>query len=110
MYCRVGLGRGTVVYESVSADFAFGKAARLRDGRDITIVTMGTELRPKLDAAAVLPGEGIAARVVDMHTLNSIDAAEFRDDAAETGAVLTVEGHIVHICRSSTDAALLVRT
>src|SRR3546814_12393205 len=88
MYCRVGLGRDPVVYESVPADFAFGKAARLRDGRDITIVTMGTELRPTLDAAAVLAGEGIAARVVDMHTLKPIDAAEIRAAAAETGAVL----------------------
>src|SRR3546814_2089441 len=41
MYIRLGRGRDPVVYESVPADFAFGKAARLRDGRDITIVTMG---------------------------------------------------------------------
>src|SRR3546814_20193924 len=56
---------------------------------------MGTELRPTLDAAAVLAGEGIAARVVDMHTLKPIDAAEIRAAAAETGAVLTVEEHNV---------------
>src|SRR3546814_6661168 len=91
MYCRVGLGRGTVVYESGPADFAFGKATRLRDGRDITIVTMGTELRPTLDAAAVLAGEGIAARVVDMHTLKPIDAAEIRAAAAERSEEHTSE-------------------
>src|SRR3546814_14891064 len=87
MYIRLGRGRDPVVYESVPADFAFGKAARLRDGRDITIVTMATELRPTLDAAAVLAGEGISARVVDMHTLKPHDAPQTPSATAPTGAL-----------------------
>src|SRR3546814_7565589 len=108
MYIRLGRGRDPVVYESLPADFAFGKAARLRDGRDITIVTMGTELRPTLDAAAVLAGEGIAARVVDMHTLKPIDAAEIRAAAAEPGAVLAVAEHNVLGGLGSAVAEILV--
>lgn len=108
MYIRLGRGRDPVVYETVPADFAFGKATRLRDGRDITIITMGTEVRAALDAAAALADKGIGARVVDMHTLKPIDADEIRAAAAETGAILTVEEHNVTGGLGSAVAEVLV--
>ena len=45
MYIRLGRGRDAEVYPEVPADFAFGKAARLREGSDLTIITTGTEVR-----------------------------------------------------------------
>lgn len=93
MYIRLGRGRDPVVYETVPADFAFGRATRLRDGKDATIITMGTEVRAALDAAAALADDGIDIRVVDMHTLKPIDVAEIQAAATETGAILTVEEH-----------------
>lgn len=108
MYIRLGRGRDPVVYERVPADFAFGRASRLRDGRDLTIVTMGTEVRASLDAAEALAERGIAARVVDMHTLKPLDADEIRSAAAETGAILTVEEHNVTGGLGSAVAELLV--
>jgi transketolase len=95
MYIRLGRGRDPVIYPEVPADFAIGKAKRLREGSDLTIVTTGTELRASLDAAALLAADGIEARVVDMHTVKPIDVAEIRAAAAETGAILSVEEHNV---------------
>jgi transketolase len=92
MYIRLGRGRDPEVYAAVP-DLTFGKAIRLREGSDLTIITTGSELRPALDAAEVLAGEGIAARVVDMHTVKPLDAGEVRAAATETGAILTVEEH-----------------
>ena len=90
------------------ASRAFGKAIRLREGNDLTIVTTGTEVRASLDAAALLAEQGIEARVVDMHTVKPIDAAEIRSAAAETGAILSVEEHNVIGGLGSAIAEILV--
>jgi transketolase len=108
MYIRLGRGRDPEVYPEVPANFAFGKAARLREGGDLTIITTGTELRASLDAAATLAGEGIEARVVDMHTVKPLDAAEIRAAATETGAILSVEEHNVVDGLGSAVAEVLV--
>jgi transketolase len=94
MYIRLGRGRDPDVYGSVP-DITFGKAIRLAEGRDITIIATGSELRPALDAAKTLAEEGISARVVDMHTIKPLDRDEVEAAVRETGAVLTVEEHNV---------------
>lgn len=92
MYIRLGRGRDPVVHAEVPA-LAFGRAIRLRDGGDLTLIATGSVLRPALDAAEALAAEGIAARVVDMHTVKPLDRAEIEAAAAETGAIVTVEEH-----------------
>ncbi|MFO1090806.1 MAG: transketolase C-terminal domain-containing protein [Hyphomicrobiales bacterium] len=93
MYIRLGRGRDPDVYPDVPADFRIGKAVRMREGRDLTIITCGTEVRPSLQAADALEAEGVSVRVVDMHTLKPLDRDEVLAAARETGAVLTVEEH-----------------
>jgi transketolase len=95
LYIRLGRGRDPEVYPEVPADFAFGRAARLTQGRDLTLITTGSQVRPCLDAAAELAAGGIGVRVVDMHTISPIDAAEAIAAASETAAVMTVEEHNV---------------
>jgi transketolase len=90
MYLRLGRGRDPQVYAEVP-DLVIGKAIRLREGGDLTIIATGSEVRPALDAAALLAERGIEARVVDMHTIAPLDTAEIAAAATDTGAVLTVE-------------------
>jgi len=93
IYIRLGRGRDPEVYPEVPADFAFGRAIRLAEGSDLTLITHGAEVRPCLDAAEALGRDGIGVRVVDMHTISDIDATEVFAAAKETGAILTVEEH-----------------
>jgi transketolase len=95
MYIRLGRGRDPEVYEDVPADFQIGKAVRLREGSDLTIITTGSEVRACLDAADSLAAQKIQARVVDMHTVDPLDREEVLAAAEETAAVLTVEEHNV---------------
>jgi transketolase len=95
MYIRLGRGRDPEVYGEVPADFQIGKAARLREGADLTIIATGSEVRASLDAADGLAADGIHARVVDMHTIDPLDREEILAAAGETGAILTVEEHNV---------------
>ncbi len=90
MYIRLGRGRDPEVYSSVP-DIRFGKAIRLREGAGIAILATGSEVYPSLKAADSLAARGIAARVVDMHTIKPLDTEEVLAAAGECGALVTVE-------------------
>ena len=51
---------------------------------------------PALDAAETLAGEGIKARVLDMHTVKPIDRDAPESAAKETGAIVVAEEHLAH--------------
>lgn len=90
MYIRLGRGRDPVVYDTVPA-LTFGKAIRLREGTDLTLIATGAMVRATLDAAETLAAEGVRARVLDMHTVKPLDLDAVTAAAAETGAIVTVE-------------------
>lgn len=92
MYIRLGRGRDPVVYEDVP-QIEFGRALRLREGTDLTIITCGSQVRASLDAADQLAKKGISVRVIDMFTIDQMDQDEIRAAVNETGAILTVEEH-----------------
>ena len=75
--------------------FAFGRAARLRDGNDVTIIANGVMVSRALAAADALAMDGIAARVLNMATVSDLDREEILAAADETGAIVTAEEHIV---------------
>ena len=62
----------------------------------MTIVANGLLVAPALDAAETLAGEGIQARVLDMHTVKPIDSAALAAAARETGALVVAEEHLAH--------------
>jgi transketolase len=75
--------------------FRIGKACRLTEGNDVTLVANGTMLSRALEAAAALAYHGIGARVVSMPTVKPLDVDEVAAAAEETGAIVTVEEHSV---------------
>jgi transketolase len=96
VYIRSGRPKAPLVYETTPSDFAFGRAIRLRDGNDITIIANGLMVAAALVAADALARDGISARVVDMPTVKPLDEAEIRAAAAETGAIVVAEEHLIH--------------
>jgi transketolase len=85
--------------EDVNRDgyrFEFGKAVTLRDGSDLAILATGAPVGESVGAAEQLSGEGISARVINVHTIKPLDEGTVRAAAAECQAVLTVEDHSVH--------------
>ncbi len=83
------------VYEEGNAPFVVGKANLVRQGEDVTLIGCGLMVSMALDAAAALAGEGISARVLDMHTLRPLDEAAIVVAARETGAIVTAEEHLL---------------
>ena len=84
------------VYAAGSHEFKIGKANVIRQGTDLTIVANGLLVGPALDAADVLAGEGVQARVLDMHTVKPIDRDALLAAAKETGALVVAEEHLAH--------------
>jgi transketolase len=75
--------------------FRIGRAVRLAEGGDVTLVANGTMVSRALGAAAELREEGVAARVLSMPTVKPLDVDELVMAAEETGAVVTVEEHSI---------------
>jgi len=96
VYLRVGRPEVPRIYTSGAPPFEIGKANRLRDGSDLTIVANGLMVALALDAAETMAGEGLSARVLDMHTVKPIDRAALEAAARETGALVVAEEHLAH--------------
>jgi transketolase len=79
-----------------SSDYRFeiGRAVRLRDGAEVTIVANGTMVCRALEAASLLAAEGISAAVLNVATARPLDAGAIAT-AAAAGPIVTVEEHTV---------------
>lgn len=96
VYIRSGRPKAPLVYDASLADFQFGRATRLRDGSDVTLIANGLMVAAALVACDVLADEGISARVVDMATIKPLDDEEVRSAGLETGAIVVAEEHLLH--------------
>ena len=67
-----------------------GRANRLREGSDFTLVTWSRGVVPALEAAAALAATGIAADVIDLRTIWPWDREVVFASAARTGRLLVV--------------------
>lgn len=72
-----------------------GKAHQVLAGDDATIFANGLMLARSLEAAEQLAAQGIAARVIEMHTVKPLDTDAVVRAAEETGAIVTAEEHSV---------------
>jgi len=75
--------------------FRLGRAAMLREGRDVTLVGSGLMVFRCLQAAEVLAREGISADVLNMSSLKPLDERLLVERARRTGAVVTAENHSI---------------
>ncbi len=71
-----------------------GKAEIKRDGRDVSLITIGAALQPALAAAGALEERGISAEVVDVRSLVPLDRETIIASVKKTSRALVVDlGH-----------------
>lgn len=75
--------------------FVLGRARRLREGTDVTLISAGGILKVVLAAADRLAEKGISTRVLSVHTVHPLDRDAVLAAARETGGLVTVEEHTI---------------
>lgn len=95
VYIRLGRLGVEDVYDPATFKFELGKGIQVKDGSDVTLVATGLMVQESLKAAEILAGDGISARVIDIHTIKPIDTDILVKAAKETGVIVTVEEHNV---------------
>lgn len=94
--CYVRLGKaGEPTVHAGEIDFQIGRAIRVRQGSDLTLVSTGGMLETTVAAASRLAERGLEARVLSMHTLKPLDVEAVLDAARETRALATLEQHSI---------------
>ena len=90
-YLRIDKGVGGS--EENVGSVSFGKGRLVREGSDITIVSLGAILSEALKAAVTLSGMGIEARVISINTLKPFDKSIIFRACEETKGMISIEEH-----------------
>jgi transketolase len=77
-----------------SDEIVLGKAIKVREGTNLTIVACGPQLKSALYAVDGLQADGWDPEIIYVHTIRPLDVEMIRDSASMTGHVLTVEEHM----------------
>jgi transketolase len=108
MFIRIVSKMATVDVFQPNHKVRMGKAARLVEGKDVALIGTGIMSGRLLEAARILAGQGVSARVVHLASVSPIDEAEIIA-AGEIGYVVTAEDHFVRGGFGSAVAEVLVR-
>jgi transketolase len=109
LYLRFGKKAMPLLTDDASVGFEFGKGRVIKKGNDIAIIANGETVYPALQAAEKLTEQGVKATVVSMHTIKPLDAELVLQLAKDTGAILTVEEHMVNGGLGEACASLLLQ-
>ena len=87
-------GRPAVpVFTPKDQNFEIGKAVKLTDGSDVTIVATGHLVWEALEASKKLNSLGISAEVINIHTIKPLDEDAILKSVSKTGCLVSAEEH-----------------
>jgi transketolase len=81
----------TPIFSTEHAPFEIGKAYKLRDGHDVTLLGTGTMTYQLLKAAKLLEDQGVQAEVVHVPTIKPLDNDTILESVRKTGRVVAAE-------------------
>lgn len=70
-----------------------GRGIRVAEGRDLTLVATGPQLRSATEARATLATDGWDVEILYIHTIRPLDTGLIRESVAKTRRVVVVEEH-----------------
>lgn len=87
-------GRPAVpVFTPKDQNFEIGKAVKLTDGSDVTIVATGHLVWEALEASKELNSMGISAEVINIHTIKPLDEDAILKSVSKTRCLVSAEEH-----------------
>ena len=85
----------------------FGKADIKREGKDVTIVTLGRMVHMALEAAETLSSDGADVEVIDLRTISPMDNEAILESVRKTHRLVVVDEDYPR-CNVATDVIALV--
>lgn len=107
VYIRLARDPLPLIFDE-SHTFTLGKGVTIKAGKDVTIISTGTQTVRSLQAAEALELEGIQAAVLHLPCIKPIDQEAIIDAAMKTGAIVTAEEHNIYGGLGSAVAEVLV--
>ncbi len=89
--------------------FEIGKALKLNNGKDVTIVATGHMLWYAVEAAKELEKEGISVDLLNIHTIKPLDESAILKSVKKTGCCVVAEEHQMNGGLGESVAGLLAR-
>jgi len=84
-----------------------GEANVVRDGADVSIITLGQMVHTSLEAADRLAADGIQCEIVDLRTTSPLDEETILESVENTGRVVVVD-EATPRCSVATDVSALI--
>ena len=90
-------GRPAVpVFTPENQVFEIGKAVKLLEGSDVTIIATGHLVWEALEAAKILNKQGVSADVINIHTIKPLDEKAIIKSVSKTGCLVSAEEHNIY--------------
>ncbi len=96
VYMRLLRGQVPLVLDEYDYRFELGKAASLRDGRDVLVISTGLMTMRALEAAELLHQDSVDVGVLHVPTIKPLDELALKREAARSGRLVVVaENHSI---------------
>ncbi|GGP18892.1 hypothetical protein GCM10007981_00370 [Thermocladium modestius] len=95
LYYRVGRDYSPSITDDLEYEFKLGRGVVLQDGSDVAVIGAGPVLWDAVMAAKELGKRGVSVSVIDMASVKPMDEDLVLKYAKRTGAIITVEEHMV---------------
>jgi transketolase len=110
VYMRLLRGNVPLVLDEYDYKFELGKAKRLRDGRDVLVISSGFMTMRSLEVAKQLEADNVGVAVLHCPTIKPLDEATILAEARKPGRLVVVaENHSVIGGLGEAVAGLLMR-
>ncbi len=97
------------IFMAADRPFTIGKADKLIDGKDVTIIATGHMVWQAIEAEAKLAEKGISAEVINIHTIKPLDVDAILASVQKTKCVVTCEEHQINGGLGDSVAQVLTR-
>lgn len=89
--------------------FEIGKAIKIIEGSDVSIIATGHLVWEAMEAAKILYTKGIKAEVINIHTIKPLDEEAILESVKKTACIVTAEEHSINGGLGESVAQLLGR-
>ena len=84
------------IFTAADRPFKIGKADKMIEGKDVTIIACGHLVWHAVEAEAKLAEKGISVELINMHTIKPLDVDAILESVQKTKCVVTCEEHQIN--------------